>query len=173
MTQKKVFFILLILFIPTFISLLFIDFGLKTFSNPNGIVSFEFCGFNSTCDKTMMEWGIKGKNLAMLSLGLDYLFLVLYPSLICTLLLQVVAHVPDNLKKLTRFLAYFSLFAGLADAIENYFLIKVIINNSSNNYAMTSSYFATIKFSIFGTTFLWLVLMSLKFVILNKTRKEQ
>lgn len=170
MTLKKLFFVLLILFIPTFISLLFIDSGLKTLSNPNGIVSFEFCGFNSTCEQTMMEWGIKGKNLAMLSLGLDYLFLVLYPSLICTGLLQVVAHVPDNLKKYTNFFAYFSIFAGLADAIENYFLIKVIIADSFNNYAMTASYFATIKFLIFGITFLWLVLITIKFVLITKKK---
>lgn len=168
MTLKKRFFILLALFVPTFVGLLFIDSGLKTFSTPNGIVSFEFCCFNSTCEQTMLEWGVKGKNLAMLSLGLDYLFLVLYPSLICTGLLQVVAYVPNNLKKLTRFLAYFSLFAGLFDAIENYALIRLIIGNSEQNFGLLASYFATLKFLIFGITFLWLVLMTLKFFLLSR-----
>lgn len=160
---KGLLWLLIAFFVPTLAALGVIDAGLKVPASSNGIIAFEFCGFLSSCDATLSQWGVKGQQLAMLSLGLDYLFMVVYPCLVCVGLLLVAPVVPAQLKALTTFLAWIALLAGLADAAENYFLIRIILNGSAASYGVPASTFAVIKFAVLGITLGWLVIASLTY----------
>ena len=111
--------LLVALFIPTLVAMAVIDSGLKTMTTPMGIVSFEFCGIASSCEQALSQWGMKGQQLAMLSLGIDYLFMVLYPSMICIALLLIAAKLPLKFHKVTRWIAWITLLSGVFDAFEN------------------------------------------------------
>lgn len=160
---KFLLWVLITLFVPTMAGLAVIDSGLKVPAAPLGIISFELCGFLSTCDATLQQWGVEGRQLAMLSLGLDYLFMVIYPSLVCVGLLLVVASVPARAAKLTRSLAWIALLAGAADAFENYFLIRVVLTGSGASHGVLASICSAIKFSILGITLGWLILASIAY----------
>ncbi|MCB9637340.1 MAG: hypothetical protein H6728_10620 [Myxococcales bacterium] len=125
-----------------------IDKDLRGPDSPRGIVSFEFCGYTATCDKMIKAWGSVGRESAMLSLGLDYLFLVIYPLCMCFCLLWVADRLPTSLSRYVRGIAYLALVSGVADAIENYGLIQVLRGNQAMNFAWWAGTFAVIKFSI-------------------------
>ncbi|MGR6033923.1 MAG: hypothetical protein ACU4EQ_08275 [Candidatus Nitrosoglobus sp.] len=165
---KALLWVLIAPFISTLAGLGIIDSGLQMPSSPNGILSFELCGFTSSCDATLDQWGIKGQQLAMLSLGLDYLFLVIYPSLVCVGLLLVAALVPVQFRNLTTLLGWVALGAGFADAAENFFLIRIILSGSGASYGVLASTFSVIKFLIPGVTLAWLVFTSLAYGVRKK-----
>lgn len=161
--MKVLLWVLIGFFVPTAVGLGIIDASLKVPASPNGIISFEFCGFMSSCDAILGQWSIKGQQLAMLSLGLDYLFMVIYPSLVCIGLLLVAAVVPARLKNLTTILAWLALGAGLADAGENFFLIRIILDGTGTSYGGLASTCSVIKFAILGITLGWLAFASLAY----------
>lgn len=66
-----------------------IDERLRTPAAPLGIVSFELCPYSKACTDIVASWDSTGRQLAALSLGIDYLFLVLYPATIFVSLLLV------------------------------------------------------------------------------------
>jgi hypothetical protein len=133
-----------------FFILYWIDGGIGVSTSPCGIVFFQFCGFRSSCGATLDQWGAKGQQLAMLSLGFDYLFLFLYSLLLHNALLrtsELIIDKPDFKKKTIR-LAYGSFAAGVADAVENFCLIQVILSGSDGNYGFLAGVFASIKFLV-------------------------
>lgn len=158
---KLLLWVLLALSLPVLAALALIDeSGLKVPSAPLGTISFEFCGFTSSCNLILGEWGVEGQRLQLLSLGLDYLFMALYPAIICLSLLLVSAHLPVALKTVTAMLAWLALGAGIADAGENYFLIQVILKQSGIPYGEWAGQFAAVKFGIIGLTLSWFIVMS-------------
>lgn len=160
---KALLWVLIALFLPTMAALAVIDGSLKVPASPGGIISFEFCGFMSSCDATLVQWGVKGQQLALLSLGLDYLFMVIYPLLVCVGLLLVAPVVPMPLKNFTALLAWVALGAGLADAAENFFLIRVVLGGSGLSYGVMASTCAAFKFAILGIMLVWLAFTALAY----------
>lgn len=162
---KKLFWAFLGLFLATLVAMATIDANLNTSATPNGIISFELCAFTSSCTAALAEWGERGQQLAMLSLGLDYLFLLLYPGLVCMGLLLIAPKVPGALKRATVLMAWLSPGAGVADALENYALVQVVLSGSGEPYAWYGGVFAAVKFVILGITLLWLLFTSVALVL--------
>ncbi len=158
---KRLLWILIALALPALAVLAWIDeSGLKVASAPLGTISFELCGFTSSCNLILNEWGVQGQRLQLFSLGLDYLFMVLYPAITCISLLLVSSQLPPTLKTVTVALAWLALVAGVADAGENYFLAQVILKQSGIPYGGWASLFAAAKFGIIGLTLFWLLFVS-------------
>ncbi len=162
---KKTLWLLLALFAFISFALGAIDSGLKTSATPHGIVSFEFCAFTSSCEQALSQWGPGGQALAMLSLGLDYLYLLVYPGLMALALLLVAPRVPFGLMRRTRLAAWSCLAIGLADALENYALIRVILDESGDGCGVWAGLFATIKFALLGLVLLWLVRIVVQYAL--------
>jgi hypothetical protein len=154
--------VFLVLFLLTSVALGLIDAGLRNEATPYGIVSFEFCGFTSTCGEALDRWGARGQGLAMLSLGLDYLYLFLYPGLILISLMRVAPHLPGSLSRGTMRVAGVCPFISLADAIENYGLVQVILMGPGTFYGVAAGVFATIKFLLLIFTLGWLLYVSVR-----------
>ncbi|RBP53580.1 hypothetical protein [Arenicella xantha] len=165
---KRTFWVFLLLFVFASVALTVIDSGLRNSTTPHGIVSFELCAYTASCDAALIQWGTKGQALALLSLGLDYLFLFLYPGLIVIGLLLIAPRVPRNLFRLTMFAAWSCVAIGLADAIENYALIQIILSESGSRYGLLASISATIKFVLLGIALLWWLFTTVKYGLLKR-----
>jgi len=153
----------LALTLTTFAALIAIDLHLRNAASPRGIVSFELCAYFASCADIVNGWGPGGRVWAALSLGLDYLFMLLYPATIFLGLMLVVVHVPDRLKMLTSGVAWAVWGAGAADAVENYCLAQMLVSPAADGYAWPAALFATVKFIVLGVSLAWLLLMYMRF----------
>lgn len=152
----RLFWLALTLTCVVMVELALIDTHIKTATAPLGIVSYEFCGFTHNCDAMLNNWNAKQQQWLMLSLGFDYLFMLLYPATFFLALLLLANKITGPLKILTIIIAWLSWGAGLFDAIENTFLIEMLLNNHSD-LAQFAAIAATIKFAIVILALLWLL----------------
>lgn len=157
LSQKTLFLGLLGAFIVSAIAIGLIDTGLRVTHAPNGILSYEFCGFEHSCWFIVTEWGERGRMLGMLSLGFDYLFMLVYAGLICVSLLILSSKLNGKLQTTTRIVGWLALSAALFDGIENYFLIESVLNNGDNHLGKIGGYFASIKFAVLAVCLPWLL----------------
>lgn len=151
----RLFWITLTLTCLVMVELAIIDSHIKTPAAPLGIVSFEFCGFTHSCGAMLNTWDTKQQQWVMLSLGLDYLFMLLYPATFFLALLLLASKITGPLKVLTIILAWLSWGAGLFDAIENTFLIDMLLNHS--DLGLFAAVAATLKFTIVVLALLWVL----------------
>ena len=161
LSLKTLFRILLILVVPTLLALGAIDRQLVVAGNPHGIVSFEFCGWVGSCEATLAAWGERGRQWAMLSLGLDYLFMLEYAGLVglgLWMLAQKASQraAPAQATRLRGF-AVAALLAGGFDAAENLCLIGVLHTGHGGSLAWWASLFASTKFVLIGAALVVLV----------------
>ncbi len=123
-----------------------IDEKLKGPVVPLGIVSFELCAYTANCGAMVSSWTGITQAMAAMSLGVDYLFMVAYPAVICFGLLIGKAALPAPLQKVVTTLAVAVWVAGLADAIENYHLFQMLVGQPVEQHAWIATMAATIKF---------------------------
>jgi hypothetical protein len=165
MTTKQLFFGFLALSVVTMLALAMIDMHLQVASAPMGIVSFEFCGFTGACAEILSEWGARGQAWVMLSLGLDYLFLVAYAGGLCAGLLWVSDGMGGPARSIARLAAAAALLAGVADAVENAALIRVLVGPELGPYAWVAAYSAVIKFTLVSVALLAFVVVGVLRVV--------
>lgn len=170
LSLNKLIGLFLALFVPCLIALRYIDAGLVNATTPDGIVSFQLCAYSGSCQAALASWGADGQLLAMLSLGLDYAFMIAYAGLIFLCLQWVAERIPGPLARMTRLLAWLSLSAALADALENYGLIQLLLSQSVDFHADLAAFFATFKFLILGASLAWLLGMGI-FHLVHKRRR--
>jgi hypothetical protein len=121
---------------------------LVTSAAPAGIVSFELAGEGARAGRILDSWSPFARERAMLSLGLDYLYLVVYPawfSLACALLARRSA---GSLARVGALLCWAVLAAGLFDAVENAALIRMLDAGASEAAAQLARACAAVKFSL-------------------------
>ncbi|AXQ30086.1 hypothetical protein D0B54_16025 [Solimonas sp. K1W22B-7] len=145
-----------------------VDLGLRNAVTPNGIVSFEFCGYAQNCEAALAAWGEHGRALAMLSMGLDYFYLFAYSGFGCTALLLLARRVPAGLVRFTAALAWIAPLAAVADACENSGLIQVLLGNPAEHWGRIAGHFASVKFAIVGVSALWILFCWLGFVVMGR-----
>ena len=160
---KRLCWISVLLMLATLGALVAIDLHLRNAVSPQGIMSFELCAYTGSCRAIVEAWGPVGQVWAALSLGVDYLFMFLYPATMFLGLMLVVVHVPERLKMLTCGAALAVWGAGAADALENYCLAQMLVSPAAGGFAWPAAIFATIKFVLLGVTLGWLLAMTLRF----------
>ncbi len=139
-----------------------VDGHLRTEATPFGIASFEFIGDAASAERALSAWGEKGRAYAAFSLGLDYLFLVLY-SLLAAMLAGTMSRKLERrfprISKLSVWVAWTFLFTGLFDAMENTALVAVVMGASDDLWPHLGLLFASIKFTLaaVGATYLLVV----------------
>lgn len=168
MSLKRLFWFLAALFVPTAIALIRIDADLRTIHAPLGIVSFEFCGFTNACTAILADWGERGRALVMLSLGLDYLFLLSYAGMLCTALLLVADAPGPRGASLVGLVAVGAAGAGLADAAENYALIQIVLGANPSAFGPSAGVFASVKFALVLTALLTWAGLGLRKLLLRR-----
>jgi hypothetical protein len=124
------------------------------------IVPFELAHSPEQAAKIMAVWGEDGIRAAVFQTYADYIFLVMYSSVIALGILAVVSGLPDNSLwvKIGRFLAWGQWGAGLCDAIENAAMLVSLNGTPSAPYTQIAYYFATVKFTLLGVGLAFLLI---------------
>jgi hypothetical protein len=125
-----------------FLLLGLIDEDIKETGGP-GIVSFEVEFTSENARETLAQWGEEGRDSAVLSLWLDYAFLVAYAAFFS---LAIIALTEALDWRRWEFLAAFPLAAAVCDAIENAALLMTIGQDGAQPWPLIAGVFASIKF---------------------------
>ena len=157
------------------IALRIIDQWLTTPESPTGMIGFELAK-NIYNTRIMMDsWGEKGRIMAGLSLGIDFLYIVSYSLFLGLSAFAIGKKLPGRSKLPARpgyWLSWLMLLAGIFDAIENYSLIEILSGNEYQHWATAAYYFSVTKFAIVIITLLYIVL-GLVTLLITKPLKSQ
>ncbi len=158
--QRHAFAILAPLTVAVMVALDAIGRPLVTEAAPLGIVSFEFAGDVATAARMLEDWGEADRVRAGLSLGLDYLFLVLYASSIglgCLLVARPAGPA----------LAWGQIGAASLDAVENFALIRLLLGSDNAVWPTLAWGCAAVKFALVGAGLAY-VLLGLPFALVRR-----
>jgi hypothetical protein len=125
--------------------------ALITDAAPLGIVSFEFAGSGLRVERILSSWSSHARQQAMLSLGVDSLYLVLYPAFIALACVRVGIRLEPSGSQLQRVgfgLAWLVLLAAPLDAVENYALIRLVTDGPADFWAQLARMCAIPKFTL-------------------------
>jgi hypothetical protein len=149
--QRWSFTILFLLALILMACLQVLDGPLVTRAAPMGIISFELAGDLGLARQMVDSWGPEGRVYAGLSLGLDYLFMVVYAMAIilgCMLVSKGLLKRLPLLAFLGAILAWGQIGAALLDALENYALILILLGTNEEIWALVARWAALPKFAI-------------------------
>ena len=126
---------------------------------PKGIISYEFARYSDIFQRIHSSWTPNQFAAAGLSLGFDFLFLILYPLAISLGTLLVSAK--TGWIKISVFFCWIAASAGVLDAVENISLIQVLTGNSHPYWGEIAYFAAGIKFSFVGLSLLFVMVGAL------------
>lgn len=141
--------LLVVLALSTFLAVL--GAPLRTPAAPRGIVSFELAGSATAAARILESWSPAVRELAMLNLGLDYLYLVAYPAFLALACARVAGRLGGRAPGFARggmWLAWSVLASGALDAIENAALIRILTSGPSDALARIAWVTAVPKFAL-------------------------
>ncbi len=136
------------------------DHALKNDSCPNGIVSFELAKDVNTSKAIIDSWNTTAKTAAGMSLGIDFLFLLLYSGFIglAIYILNEKLWKPKKFIYQTgKFFVVLIFLAALLDSIENIALIQLLKGHLEQIWASIAFCAAIIKFTFVGISILYLM----------------
>lgn len=112
------------------------------------VLCFEFAWTTEKADRTLAAWDGQLHYLTF-GLGLDFLFLLLYPVAFFLGLQQIATHTPLNrLKRIAAFFAPVVLISGVFDAVENICLLRYIFGHQDEWLLKMAGICAGIKFGL-------------------------
>ncbi len=167
------------LFIPMLLLTLAIMFILNWVAAPleteaaaYGIISYELAGSAPRSAEVIASWDNSARQLAAFSLGLDFLFLLVYSTTIalaCVWAAGVLQSLGWRLAVVGIPLAWGSWLAAALDALENVGLTIILFGGSAQYWAPIARWAALAKFAIIfaGLTYSFLGLVV---YLVNRTR---
>ncbi len=170
--KKKLSVILLIVLLINIFTIRIFDAPLKNEVCKSGITSFELA---KDLDKTIAildSWDTNAKINMSLSLGFDFLFLIIYSSFIALLIYWVNTTLWKNkaIYALGKGLIILIFMAAFFDVIENIALIKLLLGDLRQLWSTIAYYFAVIKFAIVLVCIIYLLLSGIVLLI-NRPKK--
>lgn len=124
---------------------------LTTRQAPFGIVSFELAGSVGRSQAMLDSWNANAQLHAAFSLGLDYLFMVVYSAMIglaCIWSGERLQAINWPLARLGVWLAWGLWLAALFDAVENLALLSNLFNGPMTPWPQVAAICAVFKFSL-------------------------
>lgn len=149
------------------------DAPLKNDICKNGIVSFELAKDLGKTVKILDSWDANAKINAGLSMGFDFLFLLMYSSFMALLIFNINNRLWKNksFHKLGNLLIVLIFMAAFFDIIENMALIKILLGDLDQTWSSTAYYFALMKFAIILICIIYL-LVNWLLLLFKKTSKK-
>jgi hypothetical protein len=139
------------------------------------IVAFETAMEADTANAYLLQWqatGIKKEKLQT-SIYLDYIFIILYVSVISTACRFFSILAANNiLKKAGTFFSWLIVGAGICDLIENLIMTRSIGHGATSATAAWPYYMAVTKFSIILICLLFIVFCVLMYLVQLISKKE-
>jgi len=173
--NSNTFFVVLLLLLLVAIAVMhYLDSFLITLSSPNGIVSFELAKESYVSVEMIDAWDVKAKVAAGLSLGFDFLFLLIYASFISLLIVKVnkLFFLKKNTGTLEKVIVILPFVAAFFDVIENILLIKLLLGDIQVQWSLMAYYAAMIKFGLLLIAIVYIIVggVVLAFRKTNKTK---
>ena len=132
-----------------------------------GIISFELAESVDRSIEIMNSWDPRARIFAGLSLGFDYLFLLIY-----TLFISLMVHKLNERLWAGKPFHYLGIiilwgmfFAAIFDALENLALIKLLTGSHEQLWSSVAFYFAFIKFFLVIIGILYIVINTIMFLV--------
>jgi len=169
--ERRALIIIIVLTLLVMFCMRLLDSPLKTESAPQGIVSFELAGDLSNSKMVINSWNSKARVYAGLSLGLDYLFLVLYTVSIgscCIIIARRIVSSNKTIGFIGAGIAWAMLAAGLLDAAENFALIELLLGSEESYWPGIARWCAIPKFGIVALGLLYLILGGISAIVIPK-----
>lgn len=159
LNSKKILLALGLLLIFCIIAMGIFDVPLKNEVCKQGIVSFELAKEVSVSTAIINSWDVKAKISAGLSLGFDFLFLLVYTSFIALLIYRINTKLWKGkaFYKIGKIIIIATFFAGFFDVIENISLIRLLQGNLAQSWSSIAYYFAILKFGLLVLSILYLI----------------
>jgi len=121
---------------------------LTTAEAPAGIVSFEFVQSGEHAARILGSWSPAAREAAALTLGLDFLYLVVYPAWLSLCCVLVARRLGGRAARVGVWIAWLVLAAALFDAVENIASIRILTAGPSDGLARVSRLSAAPKFAL-------------------------
>ena len=150
--------------------------SLRTAAAPLGIVSFELAGSQTAAQRILTSWGASGQVVAGVSLGADFLYLVVYPLAIglgCVLIAQRLVHKHSFLAGLGIALGWLLLLAGVLDAVENVALIRVLLGAQQAYLPVLARWCALVKFLLVGLGLVYVASGGVKLLLARRRSPQE
>jgi len=155
---RRAFWLVLLATLAAMLTLASLDGALRTAAAPRGIVSFELAGSLPAAESMLDSWGESGRLRAGFSLGLDYLFLVLYANAIALAVLLVARRIPGSaLARVAALLAWGQYAAAAFDAVENAALAQLLFGAREELWPRLALFCALPKFALVAAGILYAV----------------
>ncbi|MCJ7802113.1 MAG: hypothetical protein MUP82_07130 [Candidatus Marinimicrobia bacterium] len=161
LTYKRILIFSGILTIIIFFALRYFGNPLITNNAPGGIISFELAKDNDQSIAIISSWDLNAKVNAGLSLGIDFLFLIVYAiffATACYLVAQKYINKNNLMYKTGLLIAKLQFVAALFDAIENIALIKLLLGSNNSIFPTIAYYFASIKFALIAIGIIYIII---------------
>ena len=161
LSYKRTLIISGLLTIIIFLTLGYFDKSLITETVPSGIISFELAKTFEQSHAMLSSWDLNAKINAGLSLGIDFLFLIVYSiffATACYLVSQKYINKNNWIYKTGILLAKLQFIAALFDTIENIALIKLLLGSNNSIFPIIAYYFASIKFMIIAIGIIYIII---------------
>ena len=159
-TEKKWRIILLVFVLIFMVLMRYLDAPLKNASCTNGIISFELAKHIETSKAILNSWDEQAKKSVYLSLGFDFIFLIIYATFIGFLLHKLTMYFQENsiFSNLGKLLIWLVFLAAFLDSIENIALLQLLSGNLNQVWSTIAYYFALTKFAILLICLVYLIL---------------
>jgi len=140
----------------------YLDSQIQNIDNAQGIISFELAKDLSKSEAILNSWNTLSKTSAGMSMGFDFLFLIIY-SLFITILIHLVNEKLWGKSKINSvgvLLIWLAFLAALFDMIENVALIKLLLGDLQQKWSSIAYYFAICKFSLLSLGVFFIIINS-------------
>ncbi|WP_319549893.1 hypothetical protein [Desulfogranum marinum] len=153
-----------------------LDGPLKTEAAPRGIISYEMAQTLNIAQRILASWSEEAKIHAAFSLGIDYLFMLVYAffiGLACVQLGRSLSGRWQTIGMIGFVLAWGQFFAALCDAVENLALFRLLVGSTQEMWPSMAWCCAVIKFTLVGMGWLYiccggLILFTAKLSSINR-----
>jgi len=130
------------------ITLSIVDQPLKN-ADSGGIIAYELAGSFDRSQEMLNSWDHNAKLYAAFSLGIDYLFMVAYSLFLALSIFKLSQNFVGRKEWLSRlgiYLTWAQFAAACFDAIENYFLFRLLLGSQTEIFSALAFYSSSIKF---------------------------
>jgi len=171
--EKRLTIVLLPLLIMCIITMKYFDAFLVNPVCKNGIVSFELAKELEISKSILNSWNGQPKIAASLSMGFDFLFLIVYSLFIAILIYKLNERLWNNKSfyAVGNLLIWAVFLAAFFDAIENLALIKLLLGDLQQHWASIAFYFAVLKFAIILVCIIY-ILINFGLFLFRKVTRE-
>ncbi len=166
--HKRLFWFFLALTLLATLVLQIIDGSLQTAAAPNGIVSYELAGSAAVAGSILASWDANAQLHAAFSLGFDFLYMLAYTVTLALVVLWLAEVRTGLMRTLGVIVAWAMGVAGLADALENYFLWQMLLSGANDTAAVAARWASLLKFGLILLAFAYIILALLAYRFARK-----